>query len=109
MTRTGVQPCSEGAHLRVWVVSEMPRRAVGEAIGVGTKMSKQKGLHAGNPLFACLRRCEHVVTHCHFASAEQVAKMDVGVCEFPDRSLDYTARGVRPETDNDEAKWPRGT
>ena len=109
MTRTGAQSCSEGVHLHGWVVSEMPRRAVGEAIGMGTKMSKQKGLHAGNPLFACLRRCEHVVTHCHFASAEQVPKMEIGVRELPERSLDYAARGVRSETNNDEAKWPRGT
>ena len=94
MTRAGVQSCSEGSHLRGWVLPEMQRRAAGETIGMWTKMAKQKGLNAGNPLLACLRRCEHVVTHCNFASAEQVSKMEFGVCELPERGSDYAAGGA---------------
>jgi hypothetical protein len=90
------------------MLPEMSRRAIGQTIGMRTKMAKQKGLNAGNSFFACLRRCEHVVTHCNFASAEQVSKMEFGVCELPERGSDYAAGGVRPETDNDEAEWSRG-
>ena len=75
MTRAGAQSCSEGLHLRGWVLPEMQRRAAGETIGMWTKMAKQEGLNAGNPLFARLRRYEHVVTHCDFATAEQISKM----------------------------------
>ena len=75
MTRAGTQSRSEGSYLRGRVLPEMQRRAAGETVGMWTKMAKQKGLNAGNPLLACLRRCEHVVTHCDLATAEQISKV----------------------------------
>src|SRR6185503_15115879 len=108
MTRTGAQFCSEAVHLHGRVLPEIQRRTVGEVIGMGTKMSKQEGMDTSNPLFACPRRCEHVVTHCHFGWAEQISKVEIGVCELPKRSLDDAARRVGSKTNNDDAKRPGG-
>src|SRR4026209_2969422 len=72
-----------------------------------TKMPKQEGVDASHPFFACLRCCEHVVTHGHVGRAEQVSKMEIGVCELPKRSFDDAARRVRSKTNDDDAKCPR--
>jgi hypothetical protein len=103
-----VQFCREGMHLHCWLFAEMQRGAARQAIGVRPKMSKQEGLDTINPLFARPRAREHVVAHCHFTCAEQTSKVDIGVGELPERSLDYTTRRVRPEADKDNAECSSG-